>query len=109
MVVEPALCIYVRYVCKCKYSKNYTPTDTSLVVCTDLSGKKLHRQVGVDTVGSLAGVIVITLARDVRDMGSTPTLGEIFPIFITPTTCIKASGVITSTIHLLEYRYLILV
>ena len=30
----------------------------SVVVCTDLSGKEPHRQVGVVTSGSLGGVMV---------------------------------------------------
>ena len=44
---------------------------------------------GVDRVmtqGSLCDVIVSTLAWNGRDVGSIPTLGAIFSIFITPTT-----------------------
>ena len=53
----------------------------SVVVCTDLSGKEPHREVGVDTVvnaGLLGGVMVNTLSQNARDMGST--LGTLFPI-----------------------------
>ena len=59
-----------------------------ITVCTDLSGKEAHRQVGMDKVvtsRSLAGVMVSTMAQNARDMGRITTLGTIFPIFITPT------------------------
>ena len=59
------------------------------VICIDHSGKEPHRQVGVGRVvtpGSLGGVMVGMLAQNVRDVGSIPVLGMIFPIFITPTT-----------------------
>ena len=59
--------------------------------CTDLSGKELHRQVGVDievTSGSLSHVMVSRLAQNARDVGLISALGIIFPIFITPTTLI---------------------
>ena len=62
-----------------------------VVVCNDLSGKQPHRQVGVDrvvTLGSLSGEMVSTLARLARDVGSIPTLGILFPIFIKPTTLV---------------------
>ena len=42
----------------------------SAVVCTDLTGKELHGQVGVVTSGSLYGVMVSTLAWNARDVGS---------------------------------------
>ena len=61
----------------------------SVVGCTDLSDKELHRQVAVGKVvtsGSLCGVMVSILAQNVRDMGSIPTLGTIFPISTTPAT-----------------------
>ena len=64
---------------------------TYVVVYTDLSGKELHRQEGVGsmaTSGSLGGVMVRTLAWNVRDVGSIPDLGKIFPIFITQMTLI---------------------
>ena len=57
-----------------------------VVVCTDLPGKDLHRQVGVDRIVTswhLGGVMVSSLAQNARDVGSRPTLGTIFPIFIT--------------------------
>ena len=50
------------------------------------SGKELYRQLGVDkamTVSGLRGVMVSTLARNARYVGSIPDLGAIFPIFIT--------------------------
>ena len=56
-------------------------------VCTDLSGKELHRQVGMSsivTTGSLVGVMVSTLAQNARGVGLIPALGTIVPIFITP-------------------------
>ena len=57
---------------------------TSVVVETDLSDKKLHRQAGVDgTVTSeMCGVIVNRLMQIARDVGSIPALGVLFPIFI---------------------------
>ena len=60
-----------------------------VAVCTDLSGKEPHRQVGVGRVvtpGSLGSIIVCTLAKDAGNVGLIPALGAIFPIFITPTT-----------------------
>ena len=67
----------------------------SIVVCTDLSGEELYRQVGVSRLvasKSLRGVIVSTLAQN-ADV-SVPTHGAIFPIFITPTTIVMSLGVI---------------
>ena len=58
-----------------------------VVVCTDLSGKQLHRQVGmgiVVTSGSLCDVMVCSLVWNARDVGSNPALRTIFPIFIIP-------------------------
>ena len=52
-----------------------------MVVCTDLSDKN-----GMGKVirsGNLGGVMVITMARNAKDVGSIPALGSIFPIFIT--------------------------
>ena len=46
---------------------------TSVVVCTDLSGKELHRHVcmcKIVTPGSLCGVMVITLAHNTRGVSS---------------------------------------
>ena len=43
----------------------------------------------VVTSGSLGGVMVRMLAQNARDVGSIPTLGAIFPIFITDTTVLK--------------------
>ena len=57
-----------------------------LVVCIDFTGEELHRHVGVDTVitsRSLGGVMIITLARNARDVRSILALGTIFSIFIT--------------------------
>ena len=61
---------------------------TSVVVCTDLSGKESHRQVGkgrMVTLANLGGLMVSTMAGNARDMGSIPALCARFPIFITPT------------------------
>ena len=57
-----------------------------VVVCTDLSDMKSHRQEGVGTVvtsESLGGVMISTLARNARHVDSLSTLGTIFPIFVT--------------------------
>ena len=54
---------------------------------TNLSGKKLHRQVGVGwvvTSGSLRSEMVRTLPWNERDVGLIHVLGAIFPISITP-------------------------
>ena len=59
-----------------------------IVGCTDLSGKKLHRHVGVGivvTTGSLRGVMASTLALNARYACSIHTVGTIFLIFISPT------------------------
>ena len=75
------------------------------VVCTVFSGKELHRQVGVGTLGtlgSLGGVMVSTLTRNVRDVVSIPTLGAISPNFISPTTLVPLPGSCTN--HVL-YSY----
>ena len=61
----------------------------SVVVCIDLSGKELHRHIGVGEVvaaGSLGGVMVSTLSQNAMDVASTRALGAIFLIGITPTT-----------------------
>ena len=53
----------------------------SVAVCTDISGKELHRQVGMGkTVTSRAQVSTLANVRGVR---STPALSTIFHIFIT--------------------------
>ena len=56
---------------------------TTVVVCTDISGKKPHRQVGLIS-GILCGVMVNIQAQNTRHVGSIPALWEISPIFITP-------------------------
>ena len=59
---------------------------TSVIVNTDLSCKEPHRNVSVVNKvisGSLGGVMVSTLILNVRDVGSIPTPGKIFPVFIT--------------------------
>ena len=61
----------------------------TIIVCTDLSGKELHRQVGVGIVmtsGSLCGVMVEQWLWNARDVGLSPALGTVFSIVITPTT-----------------------
>ena len=40
------------------------------------------------TLGRLGGVMVSTLALNARDVHLIPTLGAIFPIFITPMTLV---------------------
>ena len=60
----------------------------SAVVCTDLSGSHVEREIGagkIVTPASLDGVMASILTRKVRDVGSIPAPGAIFPIFITPT------------------------
>ena len=62
----------------------------SVVVCTDLSGKEPHRQVGVGrevTSGSLGGVMFSTLATR---CGFDSHSGAIFPAFITPPTVVMS-------------------
>ena len=59
---------------------------TTVIVCTDLSGKESHRQVGmgrVITSRSLGSVMVRTLSRNARDVGSNPALCASFPICFT--------------------------
>ena len=65
----------------------YAGHNECVVVCTDLSGKEPHRQVGVGrlvTSCNLGGVMAQILAWYARDMDLIPTLVAIFPIFITP-------------------------
>ena len=65
-----------------------------IVVCTDLWGKELHRQVGVGIVvtsGKPMWCNGSTLAWNAKDVGSCPALGRIFPIFITPMTIAQFS------------------
>ena len=50
-----------------------------VVVGTDLSGCKPHRQVGIGkvvTLGSLGSVMVSALAQNAKDIGSSPTLSH---------------------------------
>ena len=71
----------------CIYSGIHSGMHRGVVVCTDLLGKETYRQIGVGrmvTSGGLHGVMVSTLARNTRDVGSIPALGTTFPIFITP-------------------------
>ena len=67
----------------------YNSRGMSVVVCSDLSGKGLQRQVGggrVVTSGSLTGIMVGRLALNARDEGLIPALGARHPIFIALTT-----------------------
>ena len=60
---------------------------TGAVVCTDVPSKEPLRQVGVGrigTPGSLGGVMLSTLARNVRYVGSIAPLGTLLPIPSTP-------------------------
>ena len=52
----------------------------SVVGCSELSDKELHRYTGRCGYG--------TLVRNVRDVDLIPTLGTIFPIFVTPMTLV---------------------
>ena len=64
-----------------------------VVVSTELSGKELHRQVGmgmVMTSGSLAGVMVNNTARYV---GSLSILGTTVPIFGTLMTLVTMTRI----------------
>ena len=66
-----------------------------VVVCTDLWGKELDRQVGVSRVvtsGKPMWCNGSTLAWNARDVGLSPALGTIFPIFVTPTTITERHG-----------------
>ena len=61
----------------------------SIIACTEHSGKEPHRQVAVGrvvTLGSVGGVMISTMALNARDLGSIPSLGEIFPFFVTSMT-----------------------
>ena len=52
--------------------KSFNSRETSVVICTDLSGKEPHRQVGVAKVvtsGSLDGVMVSPLAQNHKRCG----------------------------------------
>ena len=56
---------------------------------TDLLDKKQHRQVAMGTLVTPWKhdcQMLSTLAQNTRDVGSIPTLGAIFPIFINTTT-----------------------
>ena len=56
------------------------------VLCDELSNKEPHRQLDVGNVmtsGSLDGLMVSFLAWNAMGVGSNPSLGAIFPIFIT--------------------------
>ena len=69
--------------------KTYNSRGMSVVACTDLWGKELHRQVGMGIGGDIREPMWCngsTLARNARDVGLIPVLSTIFPIFITPTT-----------------------
>ena len=80
------VCMYGHCLNVCNFKANNAKV-MSVVVCTNLSGKKPHRQVDMDKVvasRSLGGVMVSTLAWDARDLGSIPALGAMLPIFITP-------------------------
>ena len=60
-----------------------------VVICTDLGGKEPNRQVGegmVVTPGKPTWCNGSPLTRNDRDVGSSPALGTIFPIFISPMT-----------------------
>ena len=60
----------------------------SVVVWIDLRGKDPYRQVGVDVVWIREPTLYngSTLAHNIRDVGSSPTLCTLFPIVVTSTT-----------------------
>ena len=69
----------------------------SVLFCTDLSGKELHRQIAVCRVvtsGNLGGLMVTKLIQNARDVSSIITLGAIFPIFITPETLVAMTRIL---------------
>ena len=70
-----------------------------VVVCTDLWDKELHRHVGDGYNGDIREPTRCngsTLVWNGRDVGSSPTLGTILPIFITTTTLVPWQGSCTS-------------
>ena len=75
----------------------------SVVVCTDLSSKEPHRQVGVGTVVSDIREPTrcngCTLTWNCTGVGSIPPLGKIFPIFITPMTYIYINSAFIYTLY----------
>ena len=84
-------------VCVCIYIYIYIYAHIYIVDSTNLSGKKLYRQVGVERVMtpvSLDGIMVNALAQNGRDIGLIPTLGAIFPIFTTPTTLVDVTVIL---------------
>ena len=69
--------------------KTHNSRWTSVVVCTDVSGNEPVRQVSVVRVialGSLGGIMVSTLLRNAKGVGSNPSLETLFPTCINPTT-----------------------
>ena len=70
---------------------------TYVAVCTDLSDKEAHIQVGMGrivTSGNLGGQIDSTLVWNARDVGPIHALGAIFPIFITPVTLVDMTKIL---------------
>ena len=61
------------------------PGGTSVVVCTDLSGKEPHRQIGIGSVICIREPRrcngLHTSLGMVRGVGSNPALGAMFSIF----------------------------
>ena len=58
-----------------------------------------HIQVSVGsmvTAGSLGGVMVSTLTRNARDVGSISALGPVFPIFIIPMTLVPLIRILST-------------
>ena len=92
VLVETALFICIcyghcLYVCNPKHNKTYNSRGTSVLVCTDLWGMELHREVGVGIVvtsGKPMWCNDCTLAQNAKDVGLSSTLGTVFPMFITP-------------------------
>ena len=62
-------------------------TNNSVFVCSDLSGREPHKQVGAGIVvrsRNIGGVMPSTLARNAIYVGSIPALGTIFPLSAHP-------------------------
>ena len=68
--------------------------ETSVVVCTNLWGKELHRQMGMGDIREPMWCNGTTLAQNARDVGSIPVLATIFSIFITLTTLIAMTMIL---------------
>ena len=78
--------------------------DTFIVICTDLSGKELHKLVGVGIVMTSGNLLCngSTLAPNARYMGPCPTLSTIFPIVISRMTLVAITMILPVQAWLLK-------